>query len=187
MKSATIESKNWTELSEQQQNLISVKIVQMNCCLEKDVQHIEQILENMDKIRALVLKRDEDTLKELLEQTQAKTDEYKGQESQRQLVSRELAHLLNCSVQQVTLSKLEQLLPEKLRAQVQEKRIKLKSLTNRLKKEHLNTVLLLAECARFNRMFLKGIFKLGKTDVVTYSSSGTTTQQAGKSFMNFNM
>ncbi|MHC4270926.1 MAG: flagellar export chaperone FlgN, partial [Planctomycetota bacterium] len=177
----------WTGLSQQQQNLISVKIAQMICCLEKDVQHIEHILENLDKIRALVLKRDEDTLKELLEQTQAKADEYKNQESGRQLICMELARLLNFNVQQLTLSKLEQLLPEKLREQMEEKRIKLKSLTNRLKKEHLNTVLLLAECARFNRMVLNGIFRFGKTDVTTYSSSGTTRQQAGKSFMNFNV
>jgi hypothetical protein len=187
MKSEMIESKIWTELSQQQQNLISVKIAQMICCLVKDVQHIEHILENLDKIRALVLKRDEDTLKELLEQTQAKVDEYKNQESDRQLICMELARLLNLNVKQFTLSKLEQLLPEKLRAQVQEKRIKIRSLTNRLKKEHLNTVLLLAECARFNRMVLNGIFRFGKKGVVTYSSSGTTRQQASKSFMNFNM
>ncbi|MHC4132030.1 MAG: hypothetical protein ACYSSP_02740 [Planctomycetota bacterium] len=187
MIASKIKSKIRIELSQQQKDLISVKTVQMICSLEKDIQHIEQILKHLDEIRSLVLKRDENSLKELLERTQAKTDEYKNQESNRQLIRKELAHALNCSVQQVKLSKLEQILPEELRVQLEEKRIKLVSLTDKLKKEHLNTVMLLAECARFNRMVLNGIFKFGNSDIVTYSSSGTARQQGGNNFMNLKM
>ncbi|MHC4264386.1 MAG: hypothetical protein ACYSUK_00450 [Planctomycetota bacterium] len=187
MKASTIESKTWTELSEQQQNLISVKTVQMLFCLEKDIQHMEQVFEHLDRIRALVLKRDENALTKMLEKIQVKDNEHKNQEYQRQLFRKELAHSLNCGVEEVTLSKLEQILPEKLRAQVKNRRTKLISLSEKLKREHLNTILLLAECARFNRMVLNGIFKSGKTDIVTYSSSGTTLQQAGNNFMNFKM
>jgi hypothetical protein len=179
MKASKNTTENWTELSQ--------KAAQMLCCLDKDIQHIEEMLLHLDEIRTLVLKRKENALKELLEKVQTKYDEYKNNESQRHLIRKELADVLNCGVQQVRLSRLERTLPEKLRDRVIQKRIKLMSLTDKLKKEHLNTVLLLAECARFNRMFLNSIFDLGKTHAVTYSASGTTHRQAGRSFVNLEM
>ncbi|MHC4757120.1 MAG: hypothetical protein ACYTE8_00525 [Planctomycetota bacterium] len=185
MKSSTIEIKKWTALSELQQSVILGKVAQMLFCLEKDIQHIQQILEHLDEIRALVLKRDENALKELLEELHFKTNEYSDQESQRNSFRKELAEAFNCDPQHITLSKLEEFLPEQLQAKVQEKKSELKILTDKLKKEHLNTVLLLAECARFNRLVFNKIFGCGKTSASTYNSSGNANKQGGKNFMNF--
>jgi hypothetical protein len=185
MKSSATKAKDWDEISEHQQNLISDKIAQMLSCLQEDIRNIEQILEYLDEIRASVLKRDENVLSHLLQITQAEADEYKNQESRRNLIRAELANFLNYDVQQITLSKLEQILPESIQAQVKEKKNKLKLLTDKLQKEHLNTILLLSECARFNRMILSGIFDFGKKDVITYSASGIKPRQAGRNLVNF--
>jgi len=187
MKSSTLELQKWTERSKFQQHIISVKISEMIRCLEKDIHDIELILKYLDEIRALVLKRDDKALKTLLERAQVQAEEYKQQEAKRNLLQRELADILTCDAGQVTLSKLEYILPYELKSKIQEKRIKLTSLMNKLKREHLSTVLLLAECARFNRMVLKGIFRFGETDMLTYSSNGTARQQSDKSFMSFKL
>ncbi|MHC4842612.1 MAG: hypothetical protein ACYTFM_00100 [Planctomycetota bacterium] len=185
MRSSDTTIQDWDELSVRQQNLISDRIAQMLNCLQEDIQNIERILGYLDEIRTSVLKRDENALSYLLQKIQTETDEYKNQESRRNFIRSELANLLDRDVQQITLSELEQILPESIQAQVKEKKNKIKLLTNKLQKEHLNTVLLLSECARFNRMILSGIFDFGKQDVVTYSASGIRPRQAGRNLVNF--
>jgi len=185
MNAKTIKRYNWTELSLHQQSRISEKTAELLACLERDILHIKQILKDLDKIRSLVVKRDENSLKGLLQNIQVQTDEYKEQEARRRDIRGELARLFNWSPQQLKLSELETVLPEILRSQVKSKKVELQSLTERLKKEHLSTVLLLAECARFNRLVLRSIFDCDSQDVVTYSSGGTKRQRAGRNFMNF--
>ena len=75
-------------------------------------------------------------------------------------------------------------LPKERKAQVAEKKAKLRSLTNELKEEHLSTAMLLSDCARFNSLLLKSVFDLGKTETVTYNSNGSTKRQTDTAFVN---
>jgi len=42
----------------------------------------------------------------------------------------------------------------------------------------------LSECARINRMLLKGFFYLGNTGTVSYGSNGAAKQQSDMAFVN---
>lgn len=163
---------------------IEDKIEELLICLDKDSQHIEESLSQLNKLRGFVIKRDDSGLSTLLKIIQAESQEYRNNESNRQTIRKELANALGYSTEQLTLSVLEANLPDRHKIQIIKKKSKLMSLIKALKKEYLNTALLLSECARFNNLLLKSIFDLGNTGGIYYNSNGTTKKQNDVAFMN---
>jgi hypothetical protein len=157
---------------------------QLLMVLDEDIRHIQDTLLQLDELRGLVIKRDDAGLSRLLGAIRAKADCYAANESKRQSLRRDLAKAFGWDVAQTTLSRLETALPDDKRAQVADKKTELRMLTNKLKKEHLSTAMLLSECARFNNLLLKSIFDLGKTGTVTYRANGATSRQTDKTLIN---
>ena len=166
---------------------IENKVDKLLTCLDKDSQHIQENLSQLNKLRSYVIKRDDSGLSKLLKAIQAETSSYRNHESKRQTIRKELANALECKTEQVTLSALEIRLSKVKKDQVIAKKAKLISLIKELKKEHLSTILLLSECARFNNLLLKSIFDLGKTGAVYYNSNGATKQQTDMAFVNLHL
>lgn len=164
--------------------VVEEQIDELLACLDRDIRHIQESLSQLNEMRRLVIKRDDVTLGKLLQSIQAESDGYKSNELKRQLIRKELANAFGFTFEQMTLSALESSLSEAKRAQVTERKAKLRSLINEYKKEHLSTALLLAECARFNNLLLKSIFDFRNTEVVCYDSSGTTERQTDTAFVN---
>ncbi|KPK45165.1 MAG: hypothetical protein AMJ65_00725 [Phycisphaerae bacterium SG8_4] len=173
MKTATIE--------------IEEKVDELLVCLEADVRHIQESLSNLNELRSLVIKRDDTALEKLLENIRAESSRYADHESARQSMRKELADILCCSFEQMTLSALKAYLPQAQREQVARVQRQLKALTKELKKEHLRTTLLLSECARFNSLLLRSIFDLGQTGAVYYNSNGAARRQMDTAFMNLQL
>jgi hypothetical protein len=163
---------------------IEDKVDQLLVCLDKDVRHMQESLLKLNEMRRFLIKRDEAALGELLESIQADADSYREHELNRKSILKELADCLGCSFEQVTLSALQAIFPEEKNDQLTRIKENLRSLAAELKKEYLNTTLLLSECARFNNMLLKGIFDLGKSDLVHYNSNGVTRRQIETAFVN---
>ena len=163
---------------------IEDKVDELLVALDKDIQHIQDSLSRLNEVRSLVIRRDDVGLGKLLESIQSESDDYETHELKRQSIRKELAIALGCNPEQMTLSRLEAILSEEKKVQVTERKKKLRPLTEELRKEHLSTVLLLSECARFNRLLLKGIFGLGKAGTIIYSSDGSTKRQTDTAFVN---
>jgi flagellar biosynthesis/type III secretory pathway chaperone len=163
---------------------IEEKINELMDCLDKDCQHIQETLTQLNKLRELIIKRDDAALGKMLETVQAKSQDYRKNESNRQSIRAELANALGYPIEQLTLSTLEKSLHETTGIKITERKKRLKSLIEELRKEHLSTALLLSECARFNNLLLKKIFNLGKTEVVCYDSKGETKRQTDTAFVN---
>jgi len=163
---------------------IEDKIGELLVILDKDIEHIQESLLRLNELRSLVVKRNEADLCRLLESIQGGLDSYRSHELKRESVRKDLAYALGCKLEQVTLSKLEAVLPEEQKAQVIAKRAELGTLTEELKKEYLSTAMLLSDCARFNRQLLKSVFDLGKMGVVYYNSKGSTKRGMTKAFVN---
>ena len=163
---------------------IEDKVDELLACLDKDSQHIEESLSQLNKLRGFVIKRDDSSLCKLLKVIQTKTDSHIKNESKRQNIRKELANALGYNTEQLTLSVLEANLPKQITDKVINKKAKLISLVKELKKEYLSTALLLSECARFNNLLLNKIFDIGKTGAVYYNSNGTTKQQTDMAFVN---
>jgi len=166
---------------------IEDKVDELLACLDKDSQHIQESLSQLNKLRSLVIKRDDAGLSKLLKIIQAESDSYRNHESKRQTIRKELANALGCNTEQMTLSALEASLPKCKKAQVTNKKAELMSLIKELKQEYLNTALLLSECARFNNLLMKSIFDFGKTGAVYYNSNGATKEQTDMAFVNLRL
>jgi hypothetical protein len=163
---------------------IEDKVDKLLACLDQDVQHMQESLQQLNEMRRLVIKRDEVALGKLLESIQAGAGSYREHELNRKSIRKELADSLGLSINEMTLSALQECLPEEKKDQVTQMKAKLRSLSAELKKEYLSTALLLSECARFNNLLLKGIFDLGKTQSVHYNSNGETRRQIDMAFVN---
>jgi len=167
--------------------VIEDKVDELLAVLGEDIERIQRSLSHLNELRSHVIKRDDAALGKLLETIQTSSDDYRSHELKRQKIREELANILNCSPPQVTLSSLGAALSGEKKAQVARMKARLGPLVKELRKEHLSTALLLSECARFNRLLLRSIFDLGKTETVTYNSNGATRQQADTAFINLKL
>ncbi len=156
-------------------------------CLDEDIERMKEVLSQIDEMRGLVVKRDEVSLCRLLEDTQVRHNDYKEHESMRKSLRKQLSIALGFESELITLSQLEDILPQEQSSQVAEKRVELRILTDKVKKEYLSTTLLLAECARFNRELLNSIFDTARPGIVTYNSSGSSSRQDDTAFVNLQL
>ena len=163
---------------------IEDKVDELLAVLDKDIQHIQDSLSRLNELRSLVIKRDDAALGELLENIQGESNSYTSNELKRQSIRKELANAMGCNLRKMTLSMLEAGLAKAKKAQVAERKEKLRSLTKELKREHLGTAMLLSDCARFNSLLLRSIFDLGKTGMVYYNSNGAAKRQSDTAFVN---
>jgi len=168
-------------------NTIENKVDQLLSVLDEDIRYIHDSLLQLNELRSAVIKRDDAALYRLLGTARAKADFHAANESKRQTLRKDLANALDCNVEQMTLTKLENRLPIEKKSQVAGKKNELKTLINELKKEHLSTSILLSECARFNNLLLTSIFDLGKTGTVTYRANGAANRQMDGTFVNLRL
>jgi len=163
---------------------IEDRVDELIAVLDRDIQQMQESLSRLNELRSLVIKHDDAVLGKLLERIQSRSDSYKCNELKRQSIRKELAIILGCRVEQITLSRLEAELTGEKKAQVAERKTKLRLLADELKKEHLSTSLLLSDCARFNSVLLKGIFELGKAGTITYDSNGFAKRRTYRRLVN---
>jgi len=163
---------------------IENKIDQLLLVLDKDIQNITENLSRLNELRSLVVKRDEVSLHKLLESIKSESGSYKENELKRQSLREELAIASNCSLKQMTLSRLEAELSGEKKADVTERKMKLQTLAKKLKKEHLSTTMLLSDCARFNSVLLNSVLEFGQARTITYSPKGFASRQTNSAFVN---
>jgi len=151
--------------------------------LDEDIRHIRGNLSRLNELRSLVVKRDDTSLRKLLESIQYDSNSYKDNELKRRLLLKELATAFDCGFEQMTLSRLEVELSGEKKAEVTERKRELQTLAEKLKKEHLSTAMLLSDCARFNSALLRSVLELGQAGTITYSPNGSAERQANSAFV----
>ncbi len=169
------------------QEKVSNRVNELLAILDKDIQHIQESLSWLNELRSLVIKRDDTALSQLLQTIRIEADSYATTESKRQLLRQALADAFGCNVNKVTLSMLQNVLPEEQKVQVEDKKTKLMTLIKELRKEHLSTALLLSDCARFNNQLLKALFELGDKGTIFYRSDGATKRRNDTTFVNMRL
>ncbi len=156
---------------------------QLREVLATDLRHLEDSLSRLNQLRGLVIKRDHASLSHLLGTIQSESMPCRNNELRRQQLRTRLAVLLGCSAEQMTLTRLAAELSGPGKAEILQIRNHLQRLTGLFKKEYAATRMLLMDCARFNRMLLKGILEVGQPSATTYSSSGVAQRQTQTVFM----
>lgn len=163
---------------------IEDKIESLLVCLDRDAQYMQDSLEHLNQMRGFIIKRDEAGLSKLFESIQAGSGCYRENELNRKAIRTELAESFGCETDKMTLSALESSLPETNKEKIAQIKTKLRSLSLELRKEYLNTALLLSECSRFNSLLLRCIFNFSKSESIHYKSNGRTKRQIETSFVN---
>ena len=154
--------------------------------LDEDAEQIKVTLERLDRLRASVIKRDEEDIKALLDTVRQDDTGYNLIEKRRQEICRELAEILGCSFEQINMTRLRSVLSEEKALMVAEKQHELKSLVEKLQIEHTCTTMLLKECARLNRMLLRSI--LGENnESLTYNARGNASWEMRKGIVSLRL
>jgi hypothetical protein len=163
------------------------KVKELLTVLDRDIENIQQNLTRLNDMRCFVVKRDDASLQKMLTSIQFQSPGFRQNDSERKRIREELATALGCEFSKLTLSALEKELTGELKAQVSEKKIKLKTLATQFRKEHISTSKLLADCARFNGMLLKSILELGHARTITYNPQGISERQSNSAIMNMEL
>ena len=163
---------------------IKIKVDQLLIVLDGQSQRMQANLERLNELRALVVKRDETALRKLLNVIQSESGDFRDNDLKRERLRAELACVFGCDHKQMTLSRLADELSGEIRDKIIETRTALQALGQKLKNEYLSTMMLLSDCARFNRTLLNNILNLGQTGNVTYNPNGSTDRRDRTSFVN---
>jgi hypothetical protein len=153
--------------------------------LDNDIRHIGENLSMLDEMRSLIVKRDEASLNNLIQNIQSKVNNYKDNELNRQLLQKKIAIIFDCHPSQITLSSLEAKLTGQIKNELMEKKDILQKFANKLKKEHTKTTMLLSDCIRFNNVLLKSIFESRQSKMITYNPNGSAEQHINSAFVNY--
>ena len=138
----------------------------------------------LTQLQERVVQRDESALEGLLKEIQSKHSLMPELERRRQQIRLELAAVLGVPFEQVTLTRLTILLKGELQNQVSRMRAQLQSQMETLRVQHRGTVMLLADCARFNRLLLNSIFENSHQSMTTYTHKGNAEHTRSSALVN---
>lgn len=165
-------------------NQFDILIQELLVVLDKDAANIGVTLDRLDRLRASVIKRDEDALKVLLGTITTEEDVYSQVETHRYEVRSMIAACLGWEIGRVNISNLKQVVGEDVGVLLGEKQVRLKELTSKLSREHESTTALLRECSRLNKMLLRSIMSNGK-ETITYNNRGSASWETRQRLVSF--
>ncbi len=163
------------------------KVEQLLGVLDGDIRHLETTLSQLDMLRRLLIKRDDASLDRLLGEIRSRAEARVCNEQARQALRADLARAFGCDGRQLTLSKLQALLPEQQRAYIAARQAKLKSLVAELNREYTLTAALVSDCSRFNRSLMRVFFEPSGQSSMSYSPSGAAKRQMNTSLVSLRL
>jgi hypothetical protein len=162
---------------------ITEKTQQLLVVLREELERMRVCINRIQHLKSFVITRKDSQLQSMLEEIRNESGKYDEIKLKRSLIRQQLAGLLGCSENQVTLSLLLTKFGGGLHQQIAETREKLKKVTSQLTVEHKSTTHLLCECTRFNRMLLNNLMNLSSPEITTYDSAGQTKTSRENSMM----
>jgi hypothetical protein len=162
---------------------LDVKMEALLAVLDGDIVHVQTVLKQLDQLRCLLIRRDNAGLEKLLVDLASEAETHAAHEQERQELRQELAVELQCRPEQLTLSSLLCMLPDAHRPDVAERQKTLRLLIGRLRREHVLTTMLLADCARFNQSLLRVFFGQNARGAFCYDASGAAVRRPDAKLM----
>ena len=154
--------------------------------LDDQIVNIKQTLQRLDRLRAAVVRRDEGSLEELMEEVRSEDQRRKLTDLRMQRLQMKLSSVLSCLPDEVNMTRLCEQLTGQDRRIVQEKQSVLQQLTRELANERQGTEMLLRECARFTRLLLSSMVGTGN-QTRTYTAQGQEQWSVHCGLMNIKM
>ncbi len=154
--------------------------------LEERTESVRRMLEQLNQLRAAVIRRDEQALRQMQDVLPLAADQREQADNRQQQICQAFSRILQCRPEEVNLTRVGQhLMPEQKAALLGKQRL-LKELMNRLSLEHCATEQLLRECERLNRTILEGI--IGKRNqTLTYTPHGQSRREVHRPIISMRM
>jgi hypothetical protein len=163
---------------------LEVQVKSLLAILNEEIGHLRTALLRLDRLRSLLIRRDDAGLENLLTDLTSEAEAYAANERARESLRRQIANQLRCDSKKVTLTVLAQSVPEGQKNDVVACQTKLKSLIGQFKREHLLTSLLIADCARFNRALINAFLGQSGRGNTCYDAAGAVARPSGAALMN---
>jgi hypothetical protein len=145
--------------------------------LDEQERLLGQTLERLNALRAAVIRRDEETLGTLLEQTRCDADRHRTVTLEQRALEQRLVEAIDGLSLPITLSRLCAALHGPTRTLFEQKQRALREIAHRVQLEYASTELLLRQCARCNRQLLDAI--VGRSSrTLTYDAQGQSRREA---------
>jgi hypothetical protein len=143
---------------------------ELAAALDQQADLLETRRSQLLALREAILRYDNDALERMLEQVERTIQDQAPCDARLRQASERAAAAAGCAGTEVRLSLLIERLPQRYRAMLEARRTQLVGLTHSLRRKHLETALLLRECARVNRELLDRLLPGG--GVTVYGSGG---------------
>ncbi len=162
---------------------LEVKVKALVATLNEHIGYLQGALQRLDRLRGLLVKRDDAGLEKLLADLTSEAEAYSVSERERESLRKEIADRLQCDSKKVTLTLLTQSVPLAQQNDVIECQTKLKSLIGQFKREYTLTSLLIADCTRFNRTLINAFLGQNGRGNTCYGAAGTMAHPADAALM----
>ena len=140
--------------------------------LDEEIRLLELKCSQLAGLFGSLVDRDQETTEAVLEQMEQSQEPQISVDMRLGAIRRTLADAIGCETRELKLSKLISHLPPEQGRATDDRRRKIVDLTAKLRREHLQTAMLLNECIRINRTLLASILPSGDA-VMTYSTEGS--------------
>lgn len=151
--------------------------------LDDSVLSMQQMLDKLNELRAAVIRRDQNALQRMSDQTPEMAVLRDDMQRRQQQLCRAFAEPLNCPTEKINLSYLTLFLESSKANELKTKQRLLQELVSRLSRERRATEMLLRECEKMNRMMLDGMIG-GANQTCTYGTAGRVQRQLHCAILN---
>ena len=139
--------------------------------LDEQIELLDVRCSQLAALSDATTRRDDEALEALLADIESAQQHQTGADTKLQALRNALANAAGWPVEQMRLALLIEHLPDQQSTAVDYRRQQIILLTDRLKRQHMETALILSECARVNRLLLEALFPETRS-VTTYGAKG---------------
>lgn len=151
--------------------LIAAFVAGMN----EEIELLELKGAHLEALSTAILARDDEALPEVMRQMEQAQVLQDATDQKLLVIRSEIANVLAWPLELVTATKLAAQITGPNKTFVEQSRQRIIEIAGQVRKQHLETVLLLAECTKINRMLLEGLFGSQAQPLHTYGRSGHNT------------
>ena len=150
---------------------LKARVGELLTVLDEEIQLLDLRRSQLEALSVAIVERDDTRLEVLLDEIQQTMTLQADVDLRLDGLRGALAGDLSLPVERVKLGALAQLLAGQQRAEIELRRRRIVEMAERLQQQHLQTSVLLSECARVNRLLLEALFPQSK-GVDTYGQGG---------------
>jgi flagellar biosynthesis/type III secretory pathway chaperone len=145
---------------------------ELEALLDEEISLLDLRRSQLAELSKVILARDDNRMEHLLEEIERTQHIQAATDSRLNALRSALAGAWNCAPGEVRLSRVIAESPGQTRIALEHRRQQIVAMTQALRKQHLETAVLLSECAKVNRRLLEGLLPRSQ-EVTTYGAEGS--------------